>query len=143
MLKPVASFASRPAPLTPDAALTIRLSGFDQAGIDKRLECEDRSRRIAACCGDGVGAADRLAVEFGDAINESAEQLRRLVRMAVPALVGRRVVEPEVGAEVDELNARVEDDRREPLAMAMRKCGEHQVDAVERRSPNFSKIACG
>ena len=104
MLKPVDSFASRPAPLTPEAASTIRLSVFDQPGVDQRLQREDRGGRIAARRCNRFGAADCLAVELGDAVDELAEQLRRLVRMAVPALVGRGVIEPEIGAEIDERN---------------------------------------
>ncbi len=60
------------------------------------------------------------------------------MRLAVPALVVCRVVEPEVGAEIDEGDAAVEDRRRDRLAVPMRKRGEDEIDAVEAPSSNRS-----
>jgi hypothetical protein len=59
------------------------------------------------------------------------------VRVAVPAFVNRRVVEPEIGSEVDEGNALVEDRGGEPLAVPVGKRGEDEVDAIERRFIEF------
>ena len=53
------------------------------------------------------------------------------MRVAVPALVSCGVVEPEIGAEIDERNARIEDRGGDPLAMSMRQRGKNEVDVVE------------
>ena len=49
--------------------------------------------------------ADLLAVQLGDAIDELAEQIRAVVLVVVPGRIAGGIVEPEVGAEID-------DDRR-------------------------------
>ena len=116
---------------------------LDQPGIDQGLQREDRRSRVAARGRDRLRAADRLAIELGNAVDELAEQLRRLVRMAVPALVGRGVVEPEVGAEIDERDAAIEDCAGEPLAVPVRQSGEDEVDAVEIASSKLLDAASG
>ena len=55
------------------------------------------------------------------------------MRLAVPALIAGGVVQPEVGAEVDEGDAARDDLRRDRLALAMGQGGEDQADAVQRR----------
>src|SRR5205814_5276827 len=95
------------------------------------LEREDRRRRIAAGSSDGFRRFDRCAVELGNAVNKTAQQFGRLMGMAIPALVGRRVIQPEIRAEVDERDALVEDRRRELLAVPVWQRGENQIDAIE------------
>jgi len=51
--------------------------------------------------------------------------------MAVPALVGCRIIEPEIGAEIDELDAGADYRRRQPLAVTVRKSREDEVDAIQ------------
>ena len=82
-------------------------------------------------------------MQLGNAVDEAAEQLRRFMRMAVPALVSRPVVEAEVGAEVDERDAAIEDRSREPLAVPVRQRSEDQVDIRRAIPSNFSKAASG
>ena len=53
--------------------------------------------------GHQVGLRDLVAVQLGQAVDGLGEQLRRLVRL-VPVLVAR-LVEPEVGGQVDDLEA--------------------------------------
>jgi hypothetical protein len=45
---------------------------FDQTGIDQRLEREDRGGRVAARGRDGLGAAQGVAVELGNPVDERA-----------------------------------------------------------------------
>ena len=71
--------------------------GLHQARIDQRLQRKDCGSRIAAGRGDGLRAPDRLAIELGDAVDELTQQSWSLVRVAVPALVGRRIVEAKIG----------------------------------------------
>ncbi len=105
--------------------------GLDEARIDKRLQRKDRRGGIATGRGHRLCSADRLAVQLGNAVDEAAKQLWRLVCMAVPALVSRRLVQSEVSAKIDERDAGIEDCGRDPLALAMRKRCEDEIDPVE------------
>src|SRR3954454_7108177 len=62
---------------------------LDQTGVDQWLEREDRGSRIAARGSDRFRAADGRAIELGNAVDEAAEEVGRLMLFAVPALVGR------------------------------------------------------
>ena len=105
--------------------------GFDEARIDERPQRKDRRGGIATGRGDRFALRGSPRGSARDAVDEAANQPRRLVRIAVPALVSPRVVQPEIGAEIDERDAGVEDCRRDPLAMAMRKRCEDEIDPVE------------
>ena len=107
----------------------------DRVGIDERqerLQREDRRRRIATGRGDCAGGADRIAMQLRDAVDEAAEQVRRLVLLIVPALIGGRVVQPEIGAEIDEGDVARQDIGGNRLGLAMRERGEDEIDSVER-----------
>ena len=75
---------------------------FDQARIHQRLECEDRRSGIAAPRGNRLRALDGVAMEFWNPVRERAEKLWRFMRVSVPAFVSGGVVQPEIGAEIDE-----------------------------------------
>ena len=52
--------------------------------------------------------------------------------MAVPTLIGRRIVEPEIRAQVDERDAEIEDRRCDRLAVTMGERGEDEIDVRQR-----------
>ena len=54
------------------------------------------------------------------------------MRLLVPALIGRGVVEPEIGAEVDEGDVAGDDLGRDALRMAVGQSGEHEVHPIEQ-----------
>ena len=83
--------------------------GVDDDVLDRvaqRRQREDRRGRVAARAGDEVGAGDLLAVQLGQPVDRPRQQLRRRVRL-VPLLVAG-AVEPEVGGQVDDLQAAVQ-----------------------------------
>ena len=71
-------------------------SGLDE--VDEWLQREDRRGWVAARRRDRPRRGDVGAVQLGNAVDEAAEQLGRAVRLIVPALISRRVIEPEIGA---------------------------------------------
>src|SRR3954452_2375524 len=71
-------------------------------------------------------------IELRDAVDERAEKLRSLMRVAVPALVSRGIVQTKVRAEIDEGNAEIEDRARVLLTVAMRERGEDDVHVRKR-----------
>lgn len=77
---------------------------LDHAGAGERGEREQGGRRVAAGVGDQVGPGDLLAVSLGEAIDGLSQELRGLV-FAVPLLIDRGVVQPEVGAVIDYAHA--------------------------------------
>ena len=108
------------------------VSGLDQrraAASAPGSPRSDSSRRRRPSC----DAGDRVAVQLGNAVDEAAEQLGRLMRLLVPALIGRRH---------RRAGSRRRDRRRGCRARGSRarsacdwpcgKRGEDQVDAVER-----------
>ena len=87
--------------------------------------------RVAAGRRDQLGLAQLVAVELGQPVDGAVEQLGRAV-LAVPALVGRQVAEPEVGGEVDDEDAEAAqrgDGRRRG---AVRVGDDRRVDVLER-----------
>src|SRR5918992_1194491 len=88
-------------------------AGARHAGLDvhhglleaalEREKAEDRGGRVAAGARDELRFADLVAVRLGKAVDGLGEELGGLVRL-VPLLVAR-LVEPEVGGQVDDLQA--------------------------------------
>ena len=72
-------------------------------------------------------------MQLRNAVDEAVEQLGRLMRLAIPALIGRGVVEAEIGAEIDEGDAARDDVGGERLRLAVGQGGEDEADAVQRR----------
>jgi hypothetical protein len=84
--------------------------------------------RVAASPGDEARVADLLAVELGQAIDGLGLKLGRGVGLAVPLLVFRKIAQPEVGREIDDLQVarqRLDD----LLARRVRERAEDEVDA--------------
>ena len=100
----------------------------DRVGDDARLDEPEREQRrareahrgrVAAGCGDVRVRREVVAVQLDHPVREPADDLRRAVRLAVPARVrvGR---ETEVGAEIDHVRHVVEQPGQEVLARAVR-----------------------
>src|SRR5579872_3958608 len=89
----------RLAPGTANARSSVDNQDFrlDEPSLDKRFERKDRRGRVAARSSNRLGAANIGSIEFGNSVNEFADQVRGLVRMAVPLLVSPGIIQPEVG----------------------------------------------
>jgi hypothetical protein len=98
------------APGAADAAERVGddLSGVDQAGADEREGGEEDAGWIAAGRGDDSGVADLVPVDFREAVDGLFEQVSGGVFMAVELQVAVGALESEVGAEVDEPSAALE-----------------------------------
>ncbi len=120
-----------------DQALRI-----DESAVHQGFQREDRGGGVASGGGYRFRATDRRAVELGNAVDELAKQGGGLVRVAVPALVGRRVVEPEVRAEIHEWDAAIEDGGRNVLAVPVGQSGEDQIDVRQRRLVELLERSC-
>ncbi len=108
---------------------TLRL---DQPAIDQRPKCDDCRSCIATGRCDGFRVANGLTIELRNPIDEFPQKIGRIVCMAVPALVGRSIIQPKVCAEIDNRDSPSENLGRQLLAMPVRKCCEDEVDPVER-----------
>ena len=82
------------------------LVGIDRLGLEERDERKLGAGRVAAGIGDEAGRLDLAPVDFGQAVHRLLLQLRRCMRMAVPARIGGRIGETEIGREIDDLRAR-------------------------------------
>ena len=97
------------------ARLDLDHDGFHPAAGAERREREDRGGRVAPGAGDELRAAQRIAVQLGNAVDELGQQLRARVAAAVPGVVAGRLAQPEVRAQVDDAGrepAEVVDARR-------------------------------
>ena len=99
-----------------------------QAQLLERLQGEQRRRRVAAGVGDEVRSRDLVAVQLGEPV-DAREHLRERVR-AVPLGVRRRV-EAEVGRQVDDPGAGVEQVLHRRRCFAVRQADEGEVDALD------------
>ena len=104
----------------------------DHPGAEERVEAEDRRRRGAAGAGDEVGGLDLLAVQLRHAVDELAEQVGIRVLVAVPDRVVVRVVQPEVGAQVDDDLRLIAQLRQRLHADAVRQAEEEHVARLQR-----------
>ena len=77
-----------------------------------------------------MNTLDRTLEIFG--AREPGEAMVAEAQRKLDALVAGRVVQPEIGAEVDERNAPGNDLRRDRLAVAVRQRGEDEAGAVQR-----------
>ena len=126
-----------------DAALGIDDDVPDQAGARERRQGEQGGRRVAAGRGDQAGPGEAGAVELGQPVDggrdgrsgagrrqagTARQERRRRVLEAVPGRVVGRVREPEVGAEIDDDQAALEQAGRDGRRLAV---GEGQEDRVE------------
>ena len=99
----------------------------DHPGPEQRQDAVDAGRRVAAGARHQPRGADRVAVELGQPVDRLGLQVERQVRMAVPVLVDRRVAQPEVGREVDDLEV-ARQLRHHLLGRRVRQGAEGEVD---------------
>ena len=116
-------------PRAADPALGIDddVVGLEQAAPDERRQRKDGRGRIAAGIGHEPLSPDRLAKQLRQAVGGVAEPLRIGMHMAIPFQVSRRVVEPVVGAEIDDSGAGRQHLRQDLGAGAVRQAAEHAV----------------
>ncbi len=115
-----------------DAVLQIAddLVEVDQPTFDQGPQRVLHGRGVAAGAGHQPRFADIVAVELGQAIYGLFLQIGRHMDRAIPFLVGRRIAQAEIGAEVDHLH-QTGKIAHEGLAEAMRKGREDEVDLGE------------
>ena len=89
------TLASAPAG-TGNTGLGVDHHVFDQPGPGQWSQGKDGGRRVTTGVGDEFRLPDPLAVELGESIGRSFEQVRLAMRSVV-LLVGRQVLEAEVG----------------------------------------------
>src|SRR5947208_2382048 len=99
---------SEPAP--PGARYTGLAVDYDGRRIDEPLFHEWGERKDCGCCvtagvADDLRNANRFSVKLRQAVNRFAAEFRRQVFRLIPLLVGRRIAEAEVCAQVDCLAA--------------------------------------
>ena len=82
------------------------LVGLDRLGLEQRDQRQLRAGRVAAGIGDEPRLLDLAPVDLDEAVDRLLLQLRRVMLMAVPLRIGRRIAQPEVGREVDDLGLR-------------------------------------
>ena len=125
----VVGFGGRPAPDTPEAASTMIPGGSTTPGAHERGQRQARrpsgSSPGAATC---AAAEDLVAEQLGQPVGEVGQQLGRGVRLAVPLRVERRVLQPEVGGQVDEVADLAEQLGHDRLAGAVGQAEEHEVE---------------
>ena len=88
---------------------------IDQPGLQQRRQRQNGRRRIAARIGHQLGRRNLLAEQLGQPVDDLAQPLRVGMLLAVPLGVDFGVVQPVVGAEIDDPAAgvqQVRDDRR-------------------------------
>ena len=79
--------------------------GRDQPCAQQRRQRQDRRRRIAAGIGHELGAANPLAVQLRQAVDGLGQPRGVGMLVVVPLGVDGRVVQPIVGAQVDDAAA--------------------------------------
>ena len=108
--------------------MTSGSAGSIDSRACKRSEAEDRRRREAAAAAMSEASDDLGAVQLGEPVDGTGEQLRGGMRPSVPPRVPRRIAEPEVGAEVDDDRR-----RRSQLGDAARSTPRDGVPRTRRR----------
>src|SRR5713226_3817035 len=88
------------------AAKAIDPDEIDRLCRQERDQRELGAGRVAAGIGDEMGAPDLVAIDLGEPVDRLPLQIGRMVLMAIPAGVGRRIGEPKVGRKIDHLDRR-------------------------------------
>ena len=90
-----------------DARLGVHddLAGVDGVRFEQRGQSEDHARGIAARIAHEVCCPNAVPVQFGNPVDRRIEQFRRRVWTAVPGRVYIGVVEPEIGTDVHDAHA--------------------------------------
>ena len=105
---------------------------LDHPRRDQRPQRQAGRGRVATGGGDQLSPGNRVAVEFGQAVDEFADQVGAEVRLAIPVGISLGRIEPEVGAEIDDLGAAADQRVGEKLRFAMGKRGEDQLGTIEQ-----------
>ncbi len=79
---------------------------IDGLGLDQRDQRQLRAGCVAAGIGHQPRVSDLAPVDFGEAIDRFLLQLGRVMLVAVPFGVSRRIGQPEIGRQVDHLGRR-------------------------------------
>ena len=95
-----------PAPVMPDLASIDDLVGLDRLGLEQRDQRQLRAGGVAARIGDQPRLLDLAPIDLDEAVDRLLLQLGRVMLVAVPLRVGRRIGEPEVGRQIDHLGRR-------------------------------------
>ncbi len=82
-----------------------RCCEVDESGLEQWHQRQDHRGGEAAGIADYRRRTDRIGVHFAEAIDRRRQQLRTRVIVAVPLLVGSMVMQPELRADVDQLEA--------------------------------------
>ena len=85
-------------------------------------DTEQRTRRVASRIGDDPSLSQFAAMKFAEAVNRLLKQIGRRMVRAVSRAIGRRILQPEVGGNVDGADTvanELRDERRtDPLGQA-------------------------
>ena len=124
--------ASEGLPPEPEEAIfasttTWSLSIFDFLLLEEWGERKDRGYRHAPWRRGQARSTDLVLVQFRDGVDELLEHLWRGVLEPVPGLVVGRVLQAEVGAQVDHLHPGLDELREELHGLAVRKGREDEV----------------
>ena len=98
-----------------------------QAALHERRQRQDGRRRVAAGVGYERLPLDPVAKQLGQAVDRLAEPGGVGMLMAIPFEVGGGIVEPVVGAEIDDLGPRGHHSRQDLRARAVRQAAEHAL----------------
>ena len=109
------------------------MRGVDDSGLEQRQEAQLHRGRIAARVADDARALDRGAVHLGQAVHRFREEIGARVRHPVPLREHRRILEPEVGREIDDPHAGAHELARLRHRDAVRRREEHDIALVELR----------
>ncbi len=119
-------------------SLSILTSFCLKSGASARIEV------IAMHPGEAARLAplDLVLVQLGDGVDELLEHLRRGVLEAVPGLVVGRVLQPEVGAQVDHLHPGLDELWQELHRLPVRERGEDRGRPLPRPSRGRCPTNC-
>ena len=76
---------------------------LDEASAQERSERQRGRGDLAARRGYQTGAGEVLTEQLRQAVHGVGQQARRLVLLAIPLRIERRIVQTEVGSEVDDV----------------------------------------
>lgn len=82
--------------------------GLDEASLEEREEGQQHAGGVASGSRDQSGAADGVGIDFRETVDRLCEEVGCRVGVVVEFLVGGRVIEAEIGAQVDDAETAVE-----------------------------------
>ena len=135
----MAALAPRPAPLTPD------LQSATRPVLSTRPPCRPAAGNRAprrsdnTRVGDEPGTADLLAIEFRQAVHRLGEDIDTSMRHAIPLFPQRRILQTEVGGQIDDPGTGIEQFRHHLHRRAVRGGKENQVTFGQQHRIRFGK----